>query len=97
VPPGDGAAPLEFALGLATPNPTRGSTKFDLALPRAAQVTLAVYDVSGRRIGSEVSRRFEAGRHELYWRDPVASAGVYFMRLSTDGVLRAKRTVVLVR
>jgi len=95
--PGDGAAPLAFSLGPATPNPSAGDTRFELALPAAAQVTLTVFDVSGRRIGDAVSRRFDPGRHTLYWRPSEARAGMYFLRLATDGVVRAKRTIVIVK
>jgi hypothetical protein len=89
--------PTRFALGPATPNPSRGQARFHLALPKTARVTLSVYDVSGRQVGDEVSQQLDAGEHELFWRAPRAQTGIYFMRLATDGLLMAKRTIVLVR
>lgn len=89
--------PLRLALGPATPNPTRDRATFRLALPEAAQVTLKVYDVAGRQMGAPVSRPFDAGEHELVWRAQALQPGMYFIRLTTDGILRAKRSVVLVR
>src|SRR5262245_49460802 len=45
VDPSDGPSlPTQFALGVATPNPAAGETRFHLALPRDAKVTLSVYD-----------------------------------------------------
>jgi len=96
-PPAGTAPPTEFALGPATPNPTRDAARFDLALPEAATVTLAVYDVSGRQVGDAIEQPFAAGRHQLTWRSPGARAGVYFVRLLTDGRLRARRAIVLVK
>jgi hypothetical protein len=96
-PPAEGSLPLEFALGQATPNPTRREASFRLALPKAARVTLAVYDVGGRQVGDVVTRPFAAGEHELTWSAPGAQAGIYFARLETDGGFKAKRTIVLVR
>ena len=88
---------LQFALGVATPNPSSGATHFSLTLPEAATVAATVYDVSGRQVGEVFSRRFEAGRHDLTWRPTNVRAGVYFLRLTTNGVLREKRTIVRVR
>ena len=94
LPPG---APVAFAFGPASPNPAREAASFELALPQAADVSLAVYDVAGREIGAETSARLAAGVHRLTWRAPAGGAGVYFVRLSTDGVVRARRTVVMIR
>ena len=95
-PPG-GTATTDFTLGPAAPTPTRGRVHFRLVLPQAAEVTLAVHDIAGRQIGEPASRPLAAGEHGLYWEDPAARTGIYFVRLTVDGVLKAKRTVVLVR
>lgn len=34
---------------------------------------------------------------ELFWRGEAVQPGMYFIRLTTDRIFRAKRTVVLVR
>ena len=96
-PRGVASLPLEFALGPAIPNPSREGAQFSLALPKPAVVTLSVYDAAGRIVGDPVSRRFVAGHHTLFWRAPEVRAGVYFMRLATDGIPKARRTIVLVR
>jgi len=88
--------PLEFTFGAATPNPTRAGVVFRLVLPKAANVTLSVFDVSGRQVGVAVDRALGAGEHELTWRAPGSRAGVYFVQLGTDGQVRARRSVVIV-
>ena len=95
-PLGNPSLPTRFALGTATPNPTADETRFHLALPQDARVTLAVFDVRGRRVGDVVSRSFVAGEHDLFWRPPVGAAGIYFVQLETDGGNRVSRRVVVV-
>ena len=87
--------PAVFSLGPATPNPTHGEAHFRLALPERANVTLSAFDVAGRRIGEPVVREFDAGMHDLYWRAPGANAGIYFVQVATDGVIRARREITL--
>lgn len=91
------ALPTEVAFGPPTPNPSRGLVRFTLALPRDADVTFEVLDVAGRRLGEVVRQRLGAGRHELRWTAPTATAGVYFGQLSVDGEQPLRKRIVLVR
>jgi hypothetical protein len=91
------ALPTELSFSAPVPNPTRGVTRFALALPEAATVTFVVYDVAGRQVGEPVSRSFEAGYHQLFWEGATGHAGVYFARLVVDGRVRGERRIVLVR
>jgi YVTN family beta-propeller protein len=80
-----------FALRAIGPNPFRGSTTVEFSLGRAGAVDLAVFDVMGRAVRTVArAQRFEAGPRRLTWdgrRDDGASAaaGVYFVRLRTEG------------
>jgi hypothetical protein len=89
--------PTEFALGPPTPNPSRGDTRFSLALPQPARVTMTVFDVSGRQLGDGVSQEMDAGYHQLYWRTSNSRPGVYFAVISVDGVIKAQKRIVMVR
>lgn len=82
------------------PNPARGSTRFHFSLPRPAWVVLAVYDASGREVRGLVRGMRGAGVHSEVWdgrnsRGERASAGLYFARVSIDGVARLQRVVIL--
>jgi len=78
----------EFALA-SQPNPTSGATTLSFSLARAGEVSLAIYDASGRRVRSLLSGPREPGRYAARWdgRDesgrPVGS-GVYFYKLGTQ-------------
>ena len=97
-PGGSGPSlPKELSFSPPAPNPTHGDTRFTLALPQAARVSLTVYDVSGRQLGETVSEEMDAGWHQLFWRAPDGHSGVFFARLAVDGATRAERRIVLVR
>jgi hypothetical protein len=96
-PDGGPAVPKELSFGLPTPNPSRGDTHFLLALPQAADVTLTVYDVTGRMLGEPATQHLAAGYQQLYWRAPAEHSGVYFARLQVDGAIKGERRIVLIR
>ena len=82
------------------PNPLHRSTLFAFDLPRAAPVTLAIYDAGGRRVELLAAGEAPAGRHQLRWAAARADgssvpAGLYFARFSTPGLERVARIVVL--
>jgi len=94
------AAPSALALGDCYPNPFNPLTRIAFTVPRASDVDLAVYDVSGRRVATLVHGPVAAGRHEVVWqgRDDhggVAASGVYFSRLSCDGALLTRKMLLL--
>jgi hypothetical protein len=94
------ALPRELALSAPAPNPLRGSTTLRLALPREAQVSLAVYDQQGRRVRTLVAGARSAGEHPVTWdgRDDggrgVAS-GIYFVRCEVDGRTLTRRIAAI--
>ena len=88
--------PTVTALAQNHPNPFNPQTVIRFGLPRAQEVTLAVYDLQGRRVRTLLQGLQAAGRHEVVWRGrddrggEVAS-GLYFYRLSSeDGQLTRK-------
>ncbi|MBN2379907.1 T9SS type A sorting domain-containing protein [candidate division WOR-3 bacterium] len=92
--------PLRFALYQNFPNPFGSSTTIRYALPRACEVNLSVFDVSGRRVRLLHKGKQEAGFHELQWQgnDDIGrklSSGVYFMRFEAEGFEDSKKMVLI--
>lgn len=89
VPLAVGDGPQDAALSLTTsPNPARGALTAEFVLSRAEpRVSLAVYDVSGRRVRSLVAGARGAGVHHVVWdgraEDGRARTGLFFLRLET--------------
>jgi len=92
--------PLYFDLSGSFPNPSRGSSSLQLALPHEARVTFTVLDVQGRQVWSEPMRDLPAGRWRLDWPGrteagtPVAT-GVYLARINVDGRSFIRRIAIL--
>jgi predicted MPP superfamily phosphohydrolase len=82
------------------PNPTRGSTTIRFVLAFAADVTIDVFDVAGRRVRRLLREPAEAGEREVSWDlrndsgDGVAP-GVYFYRLNAGGESLTRKLVVV--
>jgi len=75
------------------PNPTRSSVKISYSLSQPANVSLTVYDASGRLMASLESKKVGAGEHSIRW-NPKHPAGVYLCKL-TAGDLTITRRIVL--
>ena len=77
----------EFALGRVTPTPSRGTARFDFALPRASKIRLTVLDLQGREVAVVADGHYQPGRHQGLWNGRIgeqsAPAGVYFLRYQT--------------
>ena len=76
------------------PNPASGTVSVAFELPEAQSVSLAVYDLAGRRVATLSEGQLPAGRHAVNWDCAGESSGVYLLRLETSGGLLSKRLVV---
>lgn len=79
------------------PNPFVEQTTLPFALDEAASVSLAVYDVLGRRVSVLVDRSLGPGDHTAQFRGTERASGVYFYILSVDGRVRDRGRIILVR
>jgi len=71
-------------LGAAYPNPSSGAVTIPFVLPEAAEVSVSVFDVLGRRVAVLADGRLEAGRRELTLDGAKLPAGLYVVRASGD-------------
>jgi len=90
-----------LALSSPWPNPTRGRTSLELALPRAADVSFDVLDPQGRLVSGEGTRSFPAGRWTLGWDGRFAGGaaappGLYLARVRVNDLVFTRR-IALVR
>jgi hypothetical protein len=76
-----GAAPRLALLGNA-PNPFRGSTAIRYELSAPGDVTLDVFDVTGRRVATKALGQQPAGVRSVNFEHPASGAGVYMYRIN---------------
>jgi hypothetical protein len=74
--------PTVVALRPGYPNPFNPTTELHFDLPEPATVSLAVYDLLGRRVADLVSGHFEAGYHSAVWNAADMASGVYLARFN---------------
>jgi hypothetical protein len=96
---GPPAAP-ELTFSVPRPNPARDLSRFECALPEAAQVRVEVFDLAGRRVRLLVDESCAAGRQELVFdlrddRGLRLAAGVYLVRAQLGSVALRRRLVVV--
>lgn len=99
----DGATTTQYddALRGNSPNPFTEKTTLTYTLSQAQPVTIAVYNLLGRRVRTLVDERKDAGRHQVRWDgtnqyDTRVGSGVYFVRMEA-GRTTATQKVMLVR
>ncbi len=92
--------PLEFGLEQNYPNPFNPSTVISYAIPKAAFVSLRIYNLRGQQITTLVEKEHLAGRYQVQWDGhdqsglPVA-AGLYFYRVEAGDFSQVKRMILV--
>ena len=78
-----------------TPNPFQKSTVISYSLPTATEVSLEVYDITGRLVDTLVNERQQPGIHQVRWHRKANPSGVYFYRLKAGEFVYTKKMVVV--
>lgn len=82
------------------PNPFNPSTTVSFGMEQSGQVTVRVYDVSGRLVRTLANREYPAGSHDLVWngkdeRGRGVASGTYLVRFETGDVQEVQRIALL--
>ncbi len=86
-------------LSPSRPNPFRRQTTLAFSSP-GGSVTASVYDVAGRKVQTLLDRVVGPGEQEIRWdgtddRGRCVASGVYFCRLTGDGIDETRKMVLL--
>ena len=87
--------PKVYGLSQSYPNPCGSHAVISYQLPRSSEVSLSVYDVSGRLVEELVSGGVEAGYHSVRLDTKSYVSGVYFYRLAAGNKLFTKKLIVV--
>ena len=92
--------PLEFALKQNYPNPFNPSTQIQYALPNEANVTISIYDITGRKVKTLVNEMQSAGYRTVMWNAtnqvgrPV-SAGMYIYTIQAGDFIQNRKMILM--
>ncbi len=95
-----GVPPTAYQLTQNTPNPFAAATTISYQLPKASEVSLKIYDATGRVVRTLVDESRKAGYYTAYWDGRDAQGvevptGVYFYRFRADGYREIRKMILL--
>ncbi len=92
----DDAAPSSVALS-AYPNPVMSTATILFFLESSREVTVGVYNSLGVPVATLISERQCVGQHNVIWTPDRSRTqpGIYYIRLSSEGVVYTQRCVYL--
>jgi hypothetical protein len=93
------ATPQSYELGQNQPNPFRQSTVIGFALPVQSDVTLRVFDVSGRVVATLARGSYDSGYHTVHWsgrdeRGRTVNTGVYIYTIEAGGFSAMRKMII---
>jgi hypothetical protein len=92
--------PQSFALRQNFPNPFNAQTEISFDLPHDSDVSLSIYDISGRLIASRQYHAMNAGSHTITWDagnigGKEIPSGIYLYKLRAGDKTDTKKMVLL--
>jgi hypothetical protein len=88
--------PDQYYLSQNYPNPFNSTTILPYGLPETSQLSISIYDMSGRLVEILVNGNIEAGYHTAIWEASTVATGVYLVKMETAS-FNSVRKVILVR
>lgn len=84
-----------FSLLQNVPNPFAKTTSIEYTIPSAQQVTLTIYDESGRLVKELVNGVQSAGNHKVSFEQENLQGGVYFYQMKSGEFVKTRRMLIL--
>lgn len=75
-------------------NPSHGDVHFLMRLPEDAEVTLRIYDCTGRFVTAPIDTRMRAGSYDIHVKQPL-STGIYFYSLELPNENKVGKFIVV--
>ncbi|MBS1262722.1 MAG: hypothetical protein MAG453_02085 [Calditrichaeota bacterium] len=89
--------PDEYEMGELHPNPFNPTANVRISLPQASELTVRVYNVTGRQVAELVNGHVAAGAHKYVLDGSGLASGVYFVHATVPGELDAVRKITLMK
>jgi hypothetical protein len=86
----DSLTPDGYGLDTNYPNPFNPSTKISFTIPKADHVSLVVYDMLGKEVGTLVDSELGAGTHTVTFDGKNLASGTYIYRIRSGAFVQEK-------
>lgn len=87
--------PDKFNLAQNYPNPFNPETSIRYSVAKTSNVSLKVYDVTGKEVSVLVNGQRTAGNYEIKFSGNNLSSGIYFYRLETNGFIQTHKMILM--
>ena len=87
--------PSLFSLREPWPNPFNPVVSIPFRLTAPARVTIAIYDITGRKVAMVFDGSATAGEHTAVWNGKGNASGIYLVRASAGGKTDVRKTVMV--
>ena len=88
--------PKTFSLSQNYPNPFNPTTKIRFAVPKTANVTLQVYDITGKVVATLINNvTVTAGNKEIDYNASNLASGIYFYRINAGTFTDTKKMILV--
>lgn len=87
--------PKDFALYQNYPNPFNPSTAINFDLPVDADVTLEIFSILGKKVGTLVNERMKAGKQQVVFDGMGLSSGLYIYSIRANDFRSIKKMVLI--
>jgi len=84
----------EYKLYPSYPNPTSGPSTISFSIPAASNVNLTVYDIAGKQVMELINEQRSPGTQTVTADVSGLQAGLYYLRMQADGVVKTQKLVV---
>ena len=92
--------PTVYSLSQNYPNPFNPTTKIKFSLPKQENVSIKIYDITGRLVYTLVNQKMQPGRYEATWTSinnhgNTVASGVYFYRIEAGSFVESKKMILV--
>lgn len=92
--------PKEYVLSQNYPNPFNPTTQIQFSIPEQSNVTLTIYDITGREVMQLVNESLSTGTYTATWdgrnvNGQLVGSGVYIYRIQAGSFVQTKRMVFI--
>ncbi|MDI6402842.1 family 43 glycosylhydrolase, partial [Balneolaceae bacterium ANBcel3] len=88
--------PYEYSLSQNYPNPFNPATNITFTIPYTSEVTIEVFDISGRKVATLLNNRLkDAGRHSVIFDAGHLASGLYVYRMRSGNFVQTKKFTLI--
>jgi|GEM_PF-1369293 len=93
----DASFPSSTELYQNYPNPFNPSTEVSYSLKSEGMVTLTVFNTKGELVSTLVNEKKTVGNHTVNFNGKGLNSGIYFYKLSVDGIIVQSRKMMMLK